>query len=121
MSRWRQAARRNLSRIRGGIGAGRDHDGVLAAVVDGDDGDARGALPPRHRGEVDPAGDQLVERHLADVVIADRADEADLCPGAARGQRLVRALAAGDQRIVRADARSRRAAGSSARGRRDRH
>ncbi len=57
-----------------------------------------------------PAGDELVERDLADVVVADRPDEADLRPGAPRGERLVRALAAGDQRVVGADARSRRAA-----------
>ena len=90
----------DLAGIRRGVGTGRQHDRVLATFVDGDDGDAGGAAPAVDVGEIDAGRQEFAERDLADVVVADRADEAHLGPGAPRGERLVGALAAGDQRII---------------------
>ena len=58
---------------------------------------------PRRRvdaGEIDAGRGELAEGDFADVVIADRADEVNLRAGSSRRERLVGALAAGDQRIV---------------------
>ena len=97
-----QGAVRNGRRVGMGVGAGRERDGVLAGLVDGDDGQARGADAAGNGGEIDAAGLQFPERRQREVVIADGADHAHCGPGAARGQRLVGALATGDERVVRA-------------------
>ena len=78
------------------IGAGRQHDAVLADVLDEDHGDAGACRRrPLNAAHVDAVGGESVAQRSAESVVADLPDHADLGAEAGAGDGLVGALAAG--------------------------
>src|SRR5699024_2557727 len=85
----------HLCGVHGVVGAGDHHDGVLAAVGDGDDPQARRPPGPAHPGEPHPGRAQAGQAHLGLGVGADGADHLDAAAELRGGDGLVGALAAG--------------------------
>ena len=84
-----------VSRAQRTIGAGADHDLVLAIGGDGNQGDTRRlAIDMLHAGQVDAACLEQFQRLFGHVVGPDSADQADIGPESAGGEGLVRAFSA---------------------------
>src|SRR5882724_11996073 len=85
------------------IGPRRDDDEVAARAIDGDQRTPRRECVAFDRRQIDAGGFQFGQRQVGKAVTADAPDHAHLAAGARRSQRLIGALAAGYQRVVRAE------------------
>ena len=83
------------------IGATGDDDLILAAPIHRHHGGAGGARAGDEAADVDPGRGQGLARGGGEDVIANRADHRHRGPGAGGGDRLVGALAAGVNGVVR--------------------
>ena len=95
----------NLVGPRGHIGARRHCDRVLAVSRNHDRSAARRRLDDPHQLRIDTVAAQHIQRKAGKWILADGSGEHDRGTGTAGGQRLIGALAAGEQGVVSAEHR----------------